>query len=82
MARYRVRFYTDYEVETPTKETALKLAKKKLNNEISNGWLTFDDYIVTKCSDSDIVSYSDVEKPQPISDRKREFFKSLKGGAK
>ena len=83
MARYRVRFYTDYEVEAPTKETALKLAEKKLNNEMCNGWFSLDDYIVTKCSDSGIVSYSDIEKPQPISDRKREILnRILKGGAK
>ena len=82
MARYRVRFYTDYEVETPTKEAALDLADKKLNNDIDSGCFSLD-YEVTKCSSSGIVSYSDIERPQPISDRKREVLnRVLKGGAR
>ncbi len=82
MARYKVRFYTDYEVDAPTKETALDLADKKLNNDMDGGWFSLD-YEVTKCSGSGIVSYSDIEKPQPISDRKREVLnKILKGGAR
>ena len=71
-----------YVVEAPTKETALELADKKLSNDIDRGWFSLD-HDVTKCSGSGIVSYSDIEKPQPISDRKREVLnKILKGGAR